>query len=103
MEAARVLLLPIVDWVRPMHHITVDGRFSAIVRATRSTWLAATPVTRSVSSGVHFATSARIWSMPQTRWRMNSLSSQPFSKMCQRTPHMKATSDPGRSRTYSWA
>ena len=64
-----------------------------------------TPVTFSTSSGVHLATSSLIWSMPQTRWRMNSLSSQPFSKMCQRMPQTSATSVPGRNRTYSsaWA
>ncbi len=41
--------------------------------------------------------------MPQTRLRMNSLSSQPFSKMCQRMPQISATSVPGRKRTYSVA
>ena len=57
------------------------------------------------SSGVHLATSVRIWSMPHTRVRMNSLSSQPFSKMCHRIPQTRATSVPGRKRTYSsaWA
>ncbi len=98
-----MLLLPLVCWVPPMHQITVPGRLLASVRATRSSWRPGTPVTRSVSSGVHFFTSARIWSMPQTRVRMNSLSSQPFSKMCQRMPQISATSVPGRNRTYSSA
>ena len=62
----------------------------AMVRATRLSCEPGTPVTRSTSSGVHLATSALIWSMPQTRWRMNSLSSQPFSKMCQRMPQIRA-------------
>ena len=42
--------------------------------------------------GRPLATSSRIWSMPQTRVRMNSLSSQPFSKMCHRIPQTRATS-----------
>ena len=86
-----------------MHQITVPGRLLAMVRATRRSWLPGTPVTLSVSSGVHLATSVRIWSMPQTRVRMNSLSSQPLSKMCQTMPQMSATSEPGRKRTYSSA
>jgi hypothetical protein len=52
MQAARVLLLPTWDWVSPMHQITMLGRFSAMTRATRSTWSGVTPVIRSTSSGV---------------------------------------------------
>ena len=86
-----------------MHQMMVKGRLLASVRATRLSWEPGTPVTRSVSAGVHLATSALIWSMPQTRERMYSLSSQPFSKTCQRMPQISATSVPGRSRTYSSA
>ena len=88
-----------------MHQITVPGRLLAMVRATRSSCEPGTPVTRSVSSGVHFFTSALIWSIPQTRVRMNSLSSHLFSKICQRMPQTSATSVPERRRTYSsaWA
>jgi hypothetical protein len=63
--------------------------------------LPGTPVTRSTSSGVHLATSSLMYSMPQTRREMKSLSSQPFSKMCQSIPQISATSVPGRNRTYS--
>ena len=41
--------------------------------------------------------------MPQTRLRMNSLSSHSFSKMCQSRPQISAMSVPGRKRTYSVA
>ena len=102
-QYARVLLLPLVCCVPPMHQMTVPGRLLANVRATRSSWLPGAPVTRSTSSGVHRATSSLIWSMPQTRVRMNSLSSQLFSKMCHKIPQTSATSEPGRKRTYSSA
>ncbi len=104
-QYARVLLLPLVCCVPPIHQITVPGRLFAMVRATRRSCEPGVPVTRSTSSGVHLATSSLIWSMPQTRVRMNSLSSQPFSKMCHRIPQISATSEPGRKRTYSsaWA
>ena len=74
-----------------------------MIIAMRLTCEPGTPVTRSTSSGGHFFTSSRIWSMPQTRWRMYSLSSQPFSKICQRMPQTSATSVPERKRTYSSA
>ena len=41
--------------------------------------------------------------MPQTRCLMYCLSSQLFSKICQRIPQIRATSVPGRKRTYSSA
>ena len=41
--------------------------------------------------------------MPHTRLRMYSLSSQPFSKMCQSRPQIRAMSVPERKRTYSVA
>ena len=97
-----MLLLPVVCCVPPMHQMMVPGRLLASVRATRLSCEPGTPVTRSVSSGVQLRlTSSLIWSMPQTRWRMYSLSSQPFSKTCHRMPQISATSVPGRSRTYS--
>ena len=98
-----MLLLPLVCWVPPMHQITVPGRWLAMVRATRRSCEPGVPVTRSTSAGFHFFTSSRIWSIPQTRVRMNSLSSHPFSKRCQRMPQISATSEPGRNRTYSSA
>ena len=86
-----------------MHQISVPGRLFTIRRATRFICDPGTPVTRSTSFGFHFFTSLRISSMPQTRWRMYSLSSQPFSKMCQSTPQITATSVPERMRTNSLA
>ena len=86
-----------------MHQMTVPGLLVAIVLATRFSWAPGTPVTLSVSSGVHFFTSSRTKSMPQTRLRMYSLSSQPFSKISRRMPQMSAMSVPGRKRTYSVA
>ena len=60
----RVLLLPMVCCVPPMHHTMVPGRFSAINCAAAFTVSGGTSVTRWVSSGVHFATSSRISSIP---------------------------------------
>ena len=69
MQYARVLLLPTVCCVPPMHQTIVPGRFSAMVCAASLTCSGGTPVTSSTTSGVHLATSARISSMPKTRWR----------------------------------
>ena len=63
-QYARVLLLPMVCCVPPMHHTMVPGRFSAMSCAAAFTVSGGTSVTRWVSSGVHFATSARISSIP---------------------------------------
>ena len=100
-----MLLLPLVCCVPPIHQITVPGRLLAKVRATRASCSPGAPVTRSTSSGFHLETSSLICSIPQTRVRINSLSSQPFSKICHRIPQTRATSEPGRKRTYSsaWA
>ena len=95
-----MLLLPMVCWVPPMHQTIVPGRFSASVCAACFSCASGTPATRSTSSGVHLATSARMSSMPKTRWRMYSLSSHPFSKMCQSMPQTTGTSVPGRIETY---
>ena len=100
MQYARVLLLPMVCCVPPMHQTTVPGRFSAMVCAARLTWSPGIPVTFSTTSGVHCATSVRTASMPNTRWFRYSLSSHPFSKMCQSMPQISGTSVPGRSRMY---
>ena len=98
-----MLLFPLVCCVPPIHQITVPGRLFAKVRATRSSCSPGTPVTRSVSAGFHLATSSLIWSIPHTRLRIKSRSSQPFSKMCHKRPQIKATSVPGRILTYSSA
>jgi hypothetical protein len=59
------------------------------------------PVASVTLSGVHFAmTSFFTSSMPYTRWRMYSLSSQPFLKMWCSTPKISGTSLPERKRTY---
>ena len=99
------MAVPTVFCVAPMHQIRVEGFWVAKVWATRLSCSPGTPVTRSTSSGVHFSTSLRIWSMPNTRWLMNSLSSQPFWNTCQRMPQMTGMSVPGRMRTKSvaWA
>ena len=34
MQEARTMALPMVCWVWPMHHTSVDGRFLAIISAT---------------------------------------------------------------------
>ncbi len=97
--------MPTVFCVAPMHQISVAGFCVANSSATLRSCAPGTPETRSTSSGVHFATSARISSMPCTRWRMNSRSSQPFWKMCHSMPQITGMSVPGRSRRYSvaWA
>ena len=64
MQNARTLAVPTVCWVAPMHQISVAGFSVANARAMRSIWAGGTPVTRSVSSGVHFSTSLRMSSMP---------------------------------------
>ena len=46
-QYARVLLLPLVCWVPPMHQMMVKGRLLASVRATRLSCEPGTPVTRS--------------------------------------------------------
>ena len=56
-QYARVLLLPVVCWVPPMHQMMVPGRLLANVLATRRNCLPGTPVTCSVSAGFHFFTS----------------------------------------------
>ena len=63
-QYARVLLLPVVCWVPPMHQMMVPGRLLASVLATRFICEPGTPVTRSTSLGVHFFTSARMSSIP---------------------------------------
>ncbi len=102
-QAARTFAVPTVFCVRPMHQISVAGFWVANISATLRSCAPGTPVTFSTSAGVHFATSLRTSSMPCTRWRMNSLSSQPFWKLCQSRPQKMGMSVPGRRRTCSVA
>ena len=60
----RTMALPVVCWVWPMHHTTVDGLFLAMVSAISFTWSSGTPLTSSTLSAVHFIASSRILSMP---------------------------------------
>ena len=83
-----------------MHQTMVPGLFSAMVCAASLTCSGDAPVTSCTTSGVHLATSARMSSMPNTRCEMNSLSSQPFWKMCQSMPQISGTSVPERKRRY---
>ena len=65
MHDARTIALPIVCWVWPMHQTIVDGRFFAIVSATRDTVASGTPQASSTLSGVHLARiSSRTFSIP---------------------------------------
>ena len=64
MEKARTFAVPTECCVVPMHQISVAGFCVANISATLRSCAAGTPVTRSVSCGVHFATSARTSSMP---------------------------------------
>ena len=82
-----------------MHQMKVEGRCLAKVSATRFSWASGMPVIFSTTAGGYFFTSSRTCSMPQTRWAMYSLSSQPFSKMCHMMPQTTAMSVPGRIRT----
>ena len=64
MQKARTLAVPTVCCVAPMHQIRVEGFSLANSLGDALQLLAGTPVTRSTSSGVHFATSLRTSSMP---------------------------------------
>ncbi len=65
MHEARTIALPIECWVWPMHQTIVDGRFLAIISATRASCSPGTPLASSTASGVHFAsTSSRTLSIP---------------------------------------
>ena len=101
MQEARTLAVPTVFCVWPMHQISVAGFSLANFSATRFICSPGTPVIRSTSSGGYFSISLTTWSMPWTRWRMKSLSSQPFFTMCHIIPIRNGMSVPGRSRTYS--
>jgi hypothetical protein len=65
MHEARTIALPMVCWVWPMHHTSVDGRFFAIISATLAICASGTPQASSTLSGVHLAmTSFLTSSMP---------------------------------------
>ena len=103
MQLARTFAVPTVCCVWPMDQSRVAGFSVANILATRSSCAPGTPLTRSTSSGFHLSISLRASSKPWTRCLMNSLSSQPFLKMCHIIPISTGMSVPGRMRTYSFA